>query len=335
MTRVAINGFGRIGRCVFRALQDSRHSGIELVAINELAPLDAMLYLASYDSTHGRFPGRLEASNDKLLVNGSEVAVFHEADPAQLPWDDLGIDLVIECSGNQADRLTAQQHLDAGAGKLVFSQPGTPDLDATIVYGVNHTSLQDGQRIISAASCTTNCAAPILQLLQRELGLQSVATRTLHAAMNDQPVIDAFHHPDLRRNRAAFESMIPVETQLARGIQRVLPNLKADIQSSALRLPISDVSAMDFDLVVQQPLDFPALQALLQQAADTEFCGVMGYTWEPLVSCDFVHDPRSLIIDMRELKLAGDRHIKMLAWFDNEWGYANRILDVAGHWCAA
>ena len=225
MTRVAINGFGRIGRCVFRALQDSRHSGIELVAINELAPLDAMLYLASYDSTHGRFPGRLEASNDKLLVNGSEVAVFHEADPAQLPWDDLGIDLVIECSGNQADRLTAQQHLDAGAGKLVFSQPGTPDLDATIVYGVNHTSLQDGQRIISAASCTTNCAAPILQLLQRELGLQSVATRTLHAAMNDQPVIDAFHHPDLRRNRAAFESMIPVETQLARGIQRVLRNL--------------------------------------------------------------------------------------------------------------
>lgn len=332
MTRLAINGFGRIGRCVFRALHENRHPGLELVAINELAPVEAMAYLAQYDSTHGRFAGEVRVEDDSLLVNGRTIRVFHEADASQLPWDDLAIDLVIECSGGEADRLAAEQHLQSGAGRLLFSQPGSPDLDATLVYGVNHETLAASHRIVSAASCTTNCLAPILALFDNHWGLESIATRTLHAAMNDQPVIDAYHHPDLRRNRAAFESMIPVETQLARGIQRVLPDLGAPMQTSALRLPISDVSAMDIDLVLARATGIDEIREKLCHTAGTEFCGVMGYTCEPLVSRDFVHDPRSAVIDLRELKMAGPRHLKMLAWFDNEWGYANRILDLASYW---
>jgi len=249
-----------------------------------------------------------------------------------LPWAEEGIDILIESSGSFTDRATAQSHIDAGAKRLLFSQPAESDVDATIVFGVNHSELSAEQKIISAASCTTNCVVPPLQALDQAFGIESVMVRTLHAAMNDQPVIDAYHHKDLRRNRAAFESMIPVETELAKGIGRILPHLEPKIQASALRMPISDVSAMDIGVVLAKDADIETVKNLIKEVSETRFSGVLGYTNEPLVSCDFVHDSRSGVVDLQQLRMSGARHLKLLVWFDNEWGYANRILDIATHW---
>lgn len=335
MTRIAINGFGRIGRCVFRALAERDDLDLDLVAINELAPAESIAYLARYDSTHGRFDGRVEVKHeqggDKLLVNGKAIHLSHTDSAQGAPWYKEQVDILIESSGAYTDRATAQSHLDAGAKKLIFSQPAETDVDATIVFGVNHQDLCSENQIISAGSCTTNCVVPPLKVLDDAFGIDSVMVRTLHAAMNDQPVIDAYHHADLRRNRAAFESMIPVETELAKGIARILPGLENKVEANALRLPISDVSAMDIGVILSRDVNLDQVKSLFLEVAGNDFCGVLGCTSEPLVSCDFVHDPRSGVIDLQQISLSGARHLKLLVWFDNEWGYANRVLDIANH----
>lgn len=331
MTRIAINGFGRIGRCVFRALAERQDLKLSLVAINELAPPESIAYLARYDSTHGRFRGQVEVKDGHLNLDGNAIHLSHSPNAQAAPWREEEIDILIESSGSYSDVATAQTHLDAGAKRLIFSQPAEADVDATTVFGINHHELTSEHRIISAASCTTNCVVPPLKALDDAFGIESVMVRTLHAAMNDQPVIDAYHHADLRRNRAAFESIIPVETELAKGIARILPHLAERIQASALRLPISDVSAMDIGVVLAKDTQLDEVKSLITSVCDSEYCGVLGYTSEPLVSCDFVHDPRSGVIDLQQLRMSGKRHLKLLVWFDNEWGYANRVLDIANH----
>ncbi len=333
MTRLAINGFGRIGRCLLRALVESeRQAELKLVAINELADFDTLCHLTKYDSTHGRFPGQVSLRDDCLEVNGKRIRLSGIEVVSKLPWGTMGVDLVFECTGSFSDRATAEEHLAAGASRVLFSQPADRDMDATVVYGVNHAQLGSEQKIVSAASCTTNAIVPVIEVLHRGLGLEWGQIRTLHAAMNDQPVIDAYHHTDLRKTRAAFQSLIPVETGLAAGIERILPELTGRFTASAVRVPVSDVSAIDLSLYLSKTADADEINALLSEAASNQYAGMLGYTEEPLASCDFVHDPRSGVVDANQTQVAGGRLAQLLVWFDNEWGYANRMLDVASAW---
>ena len=348
MLNLAINGFGRIGRCFLRALQERQFAGASLVsganvsladmqviAINELADASTLAYLTKYDSTHGRFPANVELALDDnehecLMINDHQIALYHQELPDQLPWHD--IDILIECSGSFSDRFTAERHLKAGAKRLLFSQPAQSDVDVTLVYGVNQHLLNDRQQIVSAASCTTNAVVPIIKLLDRELGIEMGTIRTIHSTMNDQPVIDAYHHTDLRKTRAAFESMIPVNTALAAGIERILPSMQGKFTASAVRVPVSNVSAIDLTLLVKQQTTEVMLNQILKTASLSEYAGVIGYCEEPLVSCDYVHDPHSGVIDASQISVTGGRLIKLWIWFDNEWGYANRMLDIVSDW---
>lgn len=333
MIRVAINGFGRIGRCLLRAIVEAGYKDkIKVVAINELADTKTIAYLASYDSTHGRFPGKIFQDNDFLIVDDQRIRLFNEERIDALPWQDLGIDLVFECTGSFSDRKTAEEHLSSGAKKVLFSQPADRDMDATIVYGVNDNLLKPDMSIVSAASCTTNAVVPVVDCIEKALGIDSGMIRTMHAAMHDQPVIDAYHSSDLRKTRAAFESLIPVETALAAGIERILPALEGKFAATAMRVPVSDVSAIDLTLGLVDRVSTAELNGILKNAARQDYQGVLGHMEEPLVSCDFVHDRRSGIVDAGQTTLAGDRLAKILIWFDNEWGYANRMLDVALKW---
>jgi glyceraldehyde 3-phosphate dehydrogenase/D-erythrose 4-phosphate dehydrogenase len=332
-TTIAINGFGRIGRCLLRALMETgRDRDFRLVAINELADAQTIHYLTRYDSTHGRFRGQVGLEGETLLVNGQPIQLSHHESIADLRWGELGVDLVFECTGSFSDRLTAEQHLQVGAKKVLFSQPADINVDSTIVMGVNEKLLNASHQIVSAASCTTNAVVPVLQILQSAFGIESAVIRTIHAAMNDQPVIDAYHHTDLRKTRAAFESLIPVETQLARGISRILPELEGRIEAKAIRVPVSDVSAMDLTVMLKEDVSVEQLNNVLMQSASGPYKGLLDFTDEPLASCDFVHDAHSGIIDAGQTTVAGGRLAKILIWFDNEWGYANRMLDVAAHW---
>jgi len=331
--RIAINGYGRIGRCVLRALFEANlQDQLQVVAINELADCKTIAHLTKYDSTHGRFPGDIRVKEDQLFINEQCIEILHHPSIDALPWGQLGIDLVLECTGAFSDRATAQQHIDQGAKRVLFSQPGQSDVDATIVYGVNEERLNSQQTIVSNASCTTNCSIPVIQTLQREYGVESGVITTLHSAMNDQPVIDAYHHTDLRKTRSIMNSMIPVDTGLARGIERFLPELAGRFEAQAMRVPTANVSAIDLTLVVQQDVDAETINRTLQQAADSQFHGVLGYTEELLASCDFNHDARSGVVDAGQTRVAGKRLVKILIWFDNEWGYANRMLDVSRYW---
>lgn len=331
--RIAINGYGRIGQCVLRALVErtAGHSGADLqvVAINELSNLDTIAYLTRYDTTHGRFPGRVETREGQLLVNGQAISVLNEPDPERLPWGELGVDLVVECSGSFRERATAQRHLDAGAGRLLFSQPAEADVDLTIVGGINEHALRREMRIVSAASCTTNCLIPILTVLDEALGIEHGVTTTIHSAMNDQPVIDAYHQTDLRLTRSALQSIIPVDTGLARGIERLMPALAGRFECLHVRVPTINVSAMDMAISVHRATSAAQVNALLREASETRLAGRLGYTEEPMASIDFNHDPRSGIVDATQTRVAGGHLIKMLSWFDNEWGFANRMLDIA------
>ena len=332
MKRVAINGFGRIGRCTLRALMESNHRDqLQIVAINELADAETIRYLTSYDTTHGRFPGDVALSNGALSIDGHDIHLSQCPTVADLPWREHDVDVVLECTGAFSDRATASQHLNAGAKKVLFSQPAERNVDATIVYGLNEQLLAPEMDIVSAASCTTNAVTPVIDCLHRAFGIESGMIRTLHAAMHDQPVIDAYHSSDLRKTRAAFESLIPVSTELALGVERVLPDLQGRFAATAMRVPVSDVSAIDLSVYLAQPVTLQVLHEKLKEAA-AQYQGVLGYCEEPLVSCDFVHDPRSAVIDAAQTTLAGDRLVKVLIWFDNEWGYANRMLDVASKW---
>jgi len=328
--RIAINGYGRIGRCVLRALYESPHcDGLQIVAINEPADLETIAHLTKYDSTHGRFAGEVDMLPQGLRINGDDIRVTHQSTLDDLPWKELDIDLVLECSGVFSDRIAAQKHLDRGAKRVLFSQPAEADVDATIVYGINHEQIKASDRIISNASCTTNCIIPVIQSLGNAIGIESGHITTIHSAMNDQPVIDAYHHTDLRRTRSASNSIIPVETGLAKGISRILPRYEDKFTATAIRVPTVNVSIMDITMLMSRDTSVDEVNGVLQEASKGPLSGILGFTDELLASCDFNHDPRSSIVDGGQTGITEGRLVKVMAWFDNEWGYANRMLDVA------
>lgn len=335
LKRLALNGYGRIGQSVLRALYESGHrEAMQVVAINELAEPETVAYLTRYDSTHGPFRGEVTLSGgDRLSVSGDPVRLIREADPARLPWAEMGIDLVLECTGSFSDRPTAESHLKSGARRLLFSQPAQADVDLTVVYGVNHQALNASQRIVSNASCTTNCVVPVLDIIDKNFGIEAGLITTIHSAMNDQPVIDAYHHHDLRRSRSALASMVPVNTELARGIERILPHLANCFEANAVRVPLVNVSLIDLSLELKTGITAQAVnQVLKRAAAEGPLKQILGYTEEPLASCDFNHDPRSAIVDGGLTRVSGQRLLKLMLWFDNEWGYANRMLDTSRAW---
>jgi D-erythrose 4-phosphate dehydrogenase len=336
--RVALNGYGRIGRCVLRALHE-RGAGarLEIVALNDLADQASIEYLTRFDSTHGRFPGEVRVDGDCLHINGACVQVLRQATPEDIDWAALDIDLLLECSGAYQTRADAQRFLAAGAPRVLFSQPMASEtaVDATIVFGVNQQCLTGDEKLLSNASCTTNCGVPLLKLLNEAVGLEYVSITTIHSAMNDQPVIDAYHHEDLRRTRSAFQSVIPVSTGLARGIERLLPELSGRIQAKAIRVPTVNVSCLDITLQTCRDTSAAEINRVLREAAETgPLQGLLAYTELPHASCDFNHDPHSAIVDGSQTRVSGPRLVNLLAWFDNEWGFANRMLDVAEHYLA-
>jgi len=330
MLRVAINGYGRIGRCVLRALYESGYRDrLQLVAINEPADADTVLHLTRYDSTHGRFPGQAELRGEWLHINGDAIRLSHQTDIQQLDWSGAGVDLVLECSGSFSDRATAECHLQQGAQYLLFSQPADADVDLTLVYGVNHEDLTPAHRILSNASCTTNALVPVLDCLDRAFGIECGHVTTIHSAMNDQPVLDAYHHNDLRRTRSAFQSIIPVKTELARGVERILPKMAGRLGATAMRVPTLNVSAIELTVELKSPVSAERVNQRLAEAAQTGYGGVLGYTDELLASCDFNHDPHSAVVDGGQTCVVQERLVKVMIWFDNEWGFASRMLDVA------
>ena len=334
--KVALNGYGRIGRCVLRALYErGGNAPLEVVALNDLADLASLEYLTRFDSTHGRFPGEVLLDGDCLSVNGDRLQVTRSATPEGVDWGAMGVDLVLECSGAYNSRGDGERFLAAGAPRVLFSQPmgSEADVDATIVYGVNQGCLTGAERLVSNASCTTNCAVPLLRLLDAAFGLEYASITTIHSAMNDQPVIDAYHHEDLRRTRSAFQSVIPVSTGLARGIERLLPELAGRIQAKAVRVPTVNVSCLDITLQTTRATDAAEVNRVLREAASSgPLRGLLAYTELPHASCDFNHDPHSAIVDASQTRVSGPRLVNLLAWFDNEWGFANRMLDVAEHY---
>lgn len=334
--RIALNGYGRIGRCVLRALHERGVAGgLEIVALNDLADQASIEYLTRFDSTHGRFPGAVEVDGDCLHINGDCVKVLRHSTPEAIDWAALDIDLVLECSGVYHSRADAERFINAGAQRVLFSQPmsSEADIDATVVYGVNQQCLSGTEQLVSNASCTTNCGVPLLKLLNETVGIEFVSITTIHSAMNDQPVIDAYHHEDLRRTRSAFQSVIPVSTGLARGIERLLPELSGRIQAKAIRVPTVNVSCLDITLQMARDTAAQEINQLLREAAQGgPLKGLLAYTELPHASCDFNHDPHSAIVDGSQTRVSGPRLVNLLAWFDNEWGFANRMLDVAAHW---
>ena len=333
MIRIAINGYGRIGRSVLRALYESQaRDHVQVVAINEPADSKTIVHLTKYDSTHGRFNGDITASEHSLTVNGDSIKILHNQSLDQLPWGDLEVDVVLECSGSFSDRESAEQHLVSGAKRVLFSQPAEPSVDATIVYGVNQQCLTGDETIISAASCSTNCVVPVIKVLDEAFGIEGGVITTIHSAMNDQPVIDAYHHTDLRKTRAAMQSIIPVDTGLALGIDRLLPELTGRFQAQAMRVPTLNVSAIDLSVMLKHQVDTASVNTALLAATHGNLRGVLGYTEEPLASCDFNHDPRSGIVDASQTRVSQQTLVKVLIWFDNEWGYANRMLDTLLSW---
>jgi erythrose-4-phosphate dehydrogenase len=297
-----------------------------------LADARTVLHLTRYDSTHGRFPLPLEGDEHQFRVDGDAIALLSHSKINDLPWGELGVDMVLECTGAFSDRITAEQHLQRGAGKVLFSQPAQADVDATVVYGINQRDLQAQHRIVSNASCTTNAIVPVIKALADTVGIESGTITTIHSAMNDQPVLDAYHHTDLRKTRAASQSIIPVDTGLAKGLERILPSMAGRFTAQALRVPTLNVSALDLTVQTCADTDQEAVNRVLRDAAQSSFDGVLGYTEEPLASCDFNHDAHSGIVDASQTRVSGKRLVKVLTWFDNEWGYANRMLDVARYW---
>ena len=329
MIRIAINGFGRIGRSILRALYERNlQDQLQVVAINELADLESVSYMLRYDSTHGRFPGSVEQTENGLNVNGDAIQVFHETEVSSLPWQALKIDLVLECTGVVTNSDHAELHIVQGAKRVLISHPAESGVDATVIQGFNQQTLKADDKIISNGSCSTNCLIPVLKLLNTQFGIERGMTTTIHSAMNDQPVIDAYHS-DLRRTRAAVQSIIPVETGLAKGITRLMPELADKFESLHMRVPTLNVSALDVTLQLKQVASADQVNEILKHATDHELAGILAFTQEPHASVDFNHDPHSGVVDGTQTRVSDGSLVKLMIWFDNEWGFANRMLDTA------
>lgn len=324
--KLAINGFGRIGRNVTRALFEAKLNDVELVAINDLGDLATNAHLLAYDSVHGRFPGEVRVEGDCLVINGQRVHVCAERNPAQLPWKKLGVDLVMESTGLFASSSKAAAHLEAGAKKVLISAPAGDDVK-TIVYGVNQNTLSADDLIVSNASCTTNCLAPMAKVLHTQFGIRRGFMTTVHSYTNDQHLTDSYHK-DLRRARAATQSMIPTKTGAAAAVGLVLPELAGKLDGYAIRVPTINVSVVDFTFEAEKPVTVEAINTALRNAAEGEYRGVIGYNDKPLVSIDFNHDPHSSVFDATQTRQI-DHLVKVVSWYDNEWGFSNRMLNTA------
>ncbi len=326
--KVAINGFGRIGRLVARAMLEQQGSELELVAINDLADAKSNAWLFSRDSVHGRYPGEVAAEGQDLVIDGRRIRVTAERDPANLPHRELGVDLVMECTGFFTDRESAQKHIDAGAKKVLISAPAK-GVDLTVVYGVNHDKLAAEHAIVSNASCTTNCLAPVAKVLNDAIGIERGLMTTIHAYTNDQKILDQIH-PDLRRARAAAMSMIPTTTGAARAVGEVLPELKGKLDGSAVRVPVPDGSLVDLTFQPSRETTRDEVNAILKAAAESgPMVGVLVYSDEPLVSIDIVHTPASSTVDSLETAVIDGKLVRVVSWYDNEWGFSNRMVDTA------
>ena len=333
--RIGINGYGRIGRNILRALYEGgRRDELRIVAINDIGDLAVSAHLTRYDSAHGPFGRDVAADGDALVVDGDRIRFSACRDPAGIPWKEAEVDVVIESTGLFASRAKAQGHLDAGAPKVLISAPAGADVDATVVYGVNHQDLRAGHAVVSNASCTTNCLAPLAKALLESVGLQSGVMTTIHAYTNDQVLTDVAH-PDLRRARSATQSMIPTATGAARAVGLVLPELAGRLDGFAMRVPTLNVSVVDLVFEAARETDADAVNAAVRAAAEGALAGVLAYTEEPLVSTDFNHHPASSIFDASLTKVLPGNLVKVLSWYDNEWGFSNRMLDVAAAWMRA
>ncbi|NOR70780.1 MAG: type I glyceraldehyde-3-phosphate dehydrogenase [Methylomarinum sp.] len=325
--KVAINGYGRIGRNVLRALYESNRTGeIQIVAINDLGNAETNAHLTQYDTAHGKFPGEVSVDNGDLVVNGDRIKVFAERDPSKLPWSELGIDVVHECTGFFASKEKASAHITAGAKKVVISAPGGNDVDATIVYGVNHKTLKATDTVISNASCTTNCLAPLIQPLLETIGVEQGLMTTIHAYTNDQVLTDVYH-PDLLRARSATQSMIPTKTGAAAAVGLVLPALVGKLDGFAMRVPVINVSVVDLTFTASRDTTVEEINEILTAASEGPLKGILNINAKPLVSIDFNHDPASSTYDKSLTKVLNGRLVKVLSWYDNEWGFSNRMLD--------
>jgi glyceraldehyde 3-phosphate dehydrogenase len=328
--KVAINGYGRIGRNILRAhYEGGKKHDIQFVAINDLGKPETNAHLTKYDSVHGPFPGTVAVDGDAMIVNGDKIRVLANRNPAELPWKDLGVDLVMECTGFFTTKEKASAHIAGGAKKVIISAPGGKDVDGTIVYGVNHDTLKAGHTVISNASCTTNCLAPLVKPLHAKLGVESGLMTTIHAYTNDQVLTDVYHE-DLRRARSATQSMIPTKTGAAAAVGLVMPDLNGKLDGFAIRVPTINVSVVDLTFVSKTPTKVDEVNAILKAASEGELKGILGYNTEPLVSIDFNHNPLSSIFDATQTRVSTDgKLVKVLAWYDNEWGFSNRMLDTA------
>ncbi|CAM2186128.1 D-erythrose-4-phosphate dehydrogenase [Paraburkholderia sacchari] len=332
---VAINGYGRIGRNVLRALYESKRTGeIRIVAINDLGDANINAHLTRYDTVHGPFAGTVEVDGDALVVDGDRIQVLSVRDPAQLPWRALDVDVVFECTGHFTTKEKASAHLAAGARKVMISAPGGKDVDATIVYGVNDAVLRQSFTVVSNASCTTNCLAPLVKPLHAALGIEHGLMTTIHSYTNDQVLTDVYHE-DLRRARSATQSMIPTKTGAAAAVGLVIPELNGRLDGFAIRVPTINVSVVDLTFTAARATSVEEVNEIVRDAAHGELKGILGYNDLSLVSVDFNHDPRSSIFDATQTRVIGGTLVKVLSWYDNEWGFSNRMLDTTLAWMEA
>jgi glyceraldehyde 3-phosphate dehydrogenase len=327
--KVAINGFGRIGRMVLRAhYEGGKKHPLQFVAINDLGDAQTNAHLLKYDTAHGAFPAKVEVKEKSIAVNGDSIQVVAERDPAKLPWKSLGVDIVLECTGLFTSKAKAGAHLQAGARKVIISAPGEKDVDRTVVFGVNHRSLKDSDTVISNASCTTNCLAPLVKAIDDRIGVSSGLMNTIHSFTNDQVLTDVFHK-DLRRARAAGHNRIPPPPGAAAAVGLVLPHLNGKLDGYSIRVPTINVSIVDLTFVAKRPTTVEEVNKAVKQAADTDLKGILDYCSDQLVSSDFNHNPASSILDAGLTRVSEGTLVKVSSWYDNEWGFSNRMLDVA------
>jgi glyceraldehyde 3-phosphate dehydrogenase len=333
--KVGINGYGRIGRNILRALYEGkRGNDLKIVAINDLGDANTNAHLTRYDTVHGRFPGEVQVEGDSMVVNGDRIRVVAQRDPSKLPWGELGADFVLECTGLFTSKAKASAHLTAGAKKVVISAPGGDDVDATIVYGVNHNVLKSTQTVISNASCTTNCLVPVVKVLHDKIGVVNGIMTTIHSYTNDQVLTDVYHS-DLRRARSATQSQIPTKTGAAAATGLVLPELKGKLDGYSIRVPTINVSLVDLTFNAKRATTVEEVNKAIKDAADGPLKNVLAYNEAPLVSSDFNHDPHSSIFDATLTKIIDGTLVKVFSWYDNEWGFSNRMLDTTLAWSKA